>query len=361
MTVKAPNPDDVFDRWLSNAPLRKLDKYFSVKGVKFMKTNISKAKVVKNIIDSAVFYFKAKIEEVPKISSKAEEHNVYPSNIKKVSFYEFGKFKVDARKWKGKDMVPFANSIKKVPCDKKCVKGSITCPNCKGEGRINCKKCKGTGSFKCRSCGGSGMEEFLIKLVEVSEKKEIDTKRPMKHQCPQCFGSGMEYCTSCYGAGYNICDKCKGEKKTSCKKCGGYGFEYTYRVLPVPYGIPTGPDRFEHYLFFNKDIEKVIKEDLGEQINQSKVHGISIRNTKDLNDKFVKANLGVYDKEIGSRLNDCQKTWNSLEKQGFESPIFPIHMFPVIMMNVITPSNKKFNIVSIGTDNGYAIYAPRFK
>ena len=360
-TVKAPNPDDVFDKWLQGAPLKKLEKYFAVKGVKFQKGNISKAKVVKNIIDSVVFYFKSKIEEVPKVSSKAEEHNVSPSSIKKVYFYEFGKFKVDARDWKGKDMVPFANSIKKVPCEKKCDKGSETCPSCKGEGKINCKKCKGSGSFKCRYCNGTGVEEVFLKVGEASEKKVVDTKRPLKHQCPACQGTGTEYCTSCYGMGYNLCDKCKGARKTTCKRCSGYGFEYTYRVLPVPYGIPTGPDKYEHYLFFNKDVEKVVKEDLGEEINQSRVHGITIRKTDDLHERFVKANLGVYDKEIASRLKECQKTWKALEKQGMESPMFPIYAFPVILMNVITESNKKFDIVSIGTDNGFKIYAPRFK
>ena len=30
MTVKAPNPDDVFDKWLQRAPAKKLEKYFAV-------------------------------------------------------------------------------------------------------------------------------------------------------------------------------------------------------------------------------------------------------------------------------------------------------------------------------------------
>ncbi|MHA1894713.1 MAG: hypothetical protein ACTSX4_09440 [Candidatus Helarchaeota archaeon] len=363
VTVKAPNPDDIFDKWLQRAPLKKLEKYFRVKGVKFEKSNISKAKHVKNILESVIFYFKTKIEKMPQISRKIEEYTVFPSNIKKIKFYDFGESKVNPKTWQKKEnVVPFLNTLKKVPCDnKKCTNGYISCPSCKGEGRIHCRKCKGKGSFPCKRCGGTGIEEIEIKVLKVIKDKETEIKKTVKHQCPICYGTGTEFCRDCHGTGFEICNKCKGEKRTPCKSCAGYGFFYEYRIMPVPFGVPAGPDKFEHYLFFNKDIEKAIKEELAEEINQATVQGIKITNLKDLEEKFIKANLGTFDKEISARRKDCQKTWKKLENSGLEKPLFPIYMFPTLQMDVITPSNKKFSIFSIGTDRGYAIYAPRFK
>ena len=362
MTVKAPNPDDVFDKWLQRAPVKKLEKYFSVKGVKFEKGNISKAKHVINIMDSVVFYFKAKLTDIPKTSEKLLENKVFPKNIKKVTFYAFGTNKVNPKTWKGNSVVPFENSIKKINCDdKKCTNGYVKCPSCKGEGKISCRKCKGKGSFSCTNCNGTGMETLDINVIAVKGDKEEKTRKEIKHQCPICYGTGKIFCRECNGEGFQVCGKCKGDKRTPCKNCAGYGFFYQYRTLPVPFGIPTGPEKYEHYLFFNKDIEKAIKEDLAEEVNQSRVQGVQIKNIKDLDEKFVKANLGTMDKEIGSRMKDCQKTWKKLESSGLESPVFPIHMFPVIQMDVETPSNKKFSIISIGTDKSYVIYAPRFK
>ncbi|NHI94094.1 MAG: hypothetical protein EAX96_16510 [Candidatus Lokiarchaeota archaeon] len=362
MTVKAPNPDDVFDKWLQRAPPKKLENFFAVKGVKFEKGNISKAKYVKNIVDSVVFYFQAKIEDIRIQKNKAEEVIIFPKNIKKVEFFEFGSNKVNPKTWKGNDIVPIESSIKKVSCEnKKCTSGYIKCENCKGEGRISCRKCKGKGTFTCSKCAGSGFEEVEISVISYSNSKENKLKKTIKHQCPICFGSGKQFCKDCNGEGFQVCDKCKGDKRTTCKQCAGYGFSYQYRLIPVPFGVPTGPEKYEPYLFFNKDIEKAIKEDLAEEINQAKVQGIQIKDIKNLDEKFVKANLGNFDKEIGTRMKDCKSTWAKLENSGIESPMFPIYMFPVIEMDVITPTNKKFSIFSIGTDKGYVIYSPRFK
>ena len=361
MTVKAPNPDDVFDKWLQGAPLKKLEKYFGIKGVKFEKGNISKAKYVKNILDSVVFYFKAKIVDVPAVSNKVEEITVFPKNIKKVQFYAFGNNKVNPKTWRGDNLVPFENSIKKINCDdKKCTTGYVKCPSCKGEGKLSCNKCKGKGTFSCSRCAGSGFESIEINVITSSGDKEDKTRKTIKHQCPICYGTGKEFCRDCNGEGFQICGKCKGDKRTPCKKCAGYGFFYQYRSLPVPFGIPTGPEKYEHYLFFNRDIEKTIKEDLAEEVNQAKVQGIQIKSIKNLDEKFIKANLGNFDKEIGVRMKDCQKTWKKLESSGLEAPVLPIHMFPVIQMDVLTPSNKKFSVISIGIDRSYVIYAPRF-
>ncbi|MEM3587871.1 MAG: hypothetical protein QXO71_11190, partial [Candidatus Jordarchaeaceae archaeon] len=62
MSMKSPLSDDVFAKWLERADLSKLEKFFSVKRVKFERSNISAAESVKNVEKHAVFFFHSRIE-----------------------------------------------------------------------------------------------------------------------------------------------------------------------------------------------------------------------------------------------------------------------------------------------------------
>ena len=52
-------------------------------------------------------------------------------------------------------------------------------------------------------------------------------------------------------------------------------------------------------------------------MNQSRVQGVQIKNIKDLDEKFVKANLGTMDKEIGSRMKFIIKFGKYLKLDEF--------------------------------------------
>ncbi|MHA1145990.1 MAG: hypothetical protein ACTSRW_14705 [Candidatus Helarchaeota archaeon] len=234
MSVKTPNTDDVFQRFVDKTPAKKLEKKFGKKNVKFEKGLISAAESVQNVDKSACFFFRSKVVQFSDTPTKYKESKLIQSKkLQKVKFYDFHGKKVDPEKWKGDDEVPMFQSIEAVKCTGKgCTQGKILCSNCKGSGQVTCGKCKGTGSYQCKACAGKGT--IGLKVDVVNEKGE-KTKKTVTVRCKNCFGEGKIFCVDCVGTGRVTCKKCKGEKHTFCKTCMGEGSLYKYRIEPVPF------------------------------------------------------------------------------------------------------------------------------
>ncbi|MBS7250724.1 MAG: hypothetical protein KIH08_09090, partial [Candidatus Freyarchaeota archaeon] len=240
MSMKSPTADDVFKKWLERTDLGKLEKAFSVKHVKFERSNVSASESVKNVEKHAVFFFHSKIE--PSISKEAEKKLVDIDELRKVTFYDFGNKQVDLTEWKDKNLVPLYSSIREVSCSECNGKGFIACDKCKGSGTLECKKCKGTGSLTCDACKGEKKLHLKLKVI-TAEGKKTDIEMP--YNCDLCGGvvkflfSLTEWkdknlvplyssirevsCSECNGKGFIACDKCKGSGTLECKKCKGTG------------------------------------------------------------------------------------------------------------------------------------------
>ncbi|NVM05095.1 MAG: hypothetical protein HWN67_22430 [Candidatus Helarchaeota archaeon] len=354
MSVKSPLSDDVFARFIDKTSAAKLEKKFAVKGVKFEKTNISAAESVKNVVKSAVFFFRSQFSP-EKAAKTYEEVDADLKKLEKTRFYQFKK-NVNPVDWNGEDTLPMYDSISSVNC-KKCVgKGYKNCDKCGGTGEIKCKKCEGKGLLECKKCKGTGQLKIEIEVVdEPADKKD---KKPMNYQCGECLGSGKLACSDCGGGAKSVCGDCKPNMgKFFCKECNGTGKRYKYRRESIPFVVPKG--EFIPHLFFKPEIEKQIGEELGLVINS--VDGIYIKKLDEMDEKFVKAQLGYWDGDIKGRMNSAKNLFKELQKKkGPESPKFPIYLFPLLRLEVKTVKGKKFDILSIGTEKGYDVFVPKF-
>ncbi|MBS7267389.1 MAG: hypothetical protein KIH10_00955 [Candidatus Freyarchaeota archaeon] len=346
MSMKSPTADDVFKKWLERTDLGKLEKAFSVKHVKFERSNVSASESVKNVEKHAVFFFHSKIE--PSISKEAEKKLVDIDELRKVTFYDFGNKQVDLTEWKDKNLVPLYSSIREVSCSECNGKGFIACDKCKGSGTLECKKCKGTGSLTCDACKGEKKLHLKLKVI-TAEGKKTDIEMP--YNCDLCGGVGTIYCDNCAGTGKIDCDKCHGGTKTPCKKCKATGTLFEYTIGPVPFKPAVIPK-----LFFRPEFEKYLGKVIDKEF--ANIEGIVIRDYENLTEKELTPQLGFFNKEVNDKMKKAKDTFKELEKKaakGGEKPEYPIYVYPLLKLDVESPRGKKFTIFSIGTERGYIV------
>ncbi|WXG40836.1 MAG: hypothetical protein WED07_08685 [Candidatus Freyarchaeum deiterrae] len=345
MSMKSPLADDVFAKWLERADMGKLEKLFSVKRVKFERANVSAAESVKNVEKHAVFFFHSRIE--PSSTTEVEKNVVNYEDLQKVTFHHFENKEVDSTEWKDENVVPLHSSIKEIRCDECSGKGFITCDKCNGSGALACKKCNGSGNLTCPTCKGD--KKLYLKLKVMTEGKKTDMDLP--HNCYTCGGLGTIKCTTCGGTGKVDCDKCHGEAKTTCKQCKGTGTMFEYANGAVPFkteGIP--------HLFFRAEFEKHLADVINKEF--ANIEGISVKDYNSLNEKEITPQLGFYNKEVEDKMNKARTTFKDLEKKGpkgAETPEYPIFVYPLLKLDMVTPKGKKFSVFSIGTDKKYVV------
>ena len=148
--------------------------------------------------------------------------------------------------------------------------GEIECPTCGGKGRLKCKGYVGAGSgggmsnavyscqngrAKCDSCDGSGYKNG-----------ERCRKRCDKGwiTCPTCKGDGEVNCELKYASSYGIGklsdlatgkDFCKGTGKIKCKPCKATGEIGKIVYIEIEVGTTSG----EFYKYTNETIEQIQK------------------------------------------------------------------------------------------------------
>lgn len=352
LSVKSPNTDDVFAKFIEKTPAASLEKKFAVKGVKFEKGNISAAESVKDFTKSAVFFFSAEFS-AEKAEKFSEENVVDLKKLSKITFYEFPK---KMEEWKGEEKVPMFKSIAGTNCKSCAGKGYTDCKKCEGTGFIKCKKCEGSGLMDCKECKGTGKLSIDVEVINGDTNKK--EKRAFNYQCGTCLGTGKITCKECGGMANSLCPDCKPNLgKIFCKDCDGVGKNYKYNIESVP--LKVSKQQYMPHLFFRPELEKKMGEELISVIDT--VDGIYIKNADDLNEKFVKAQLGYWDGDIKNRMNNAKNEFKNLQKaKGAETPKLPIYVFPLLRLEIKTPKGKTFDIFSIGTDKGYEVFAPNF-
>ncbi|MHA2243532.1 MAG: DnaJ-like cysteine-rich domain-containing protein [Candidatus Hodarchaeales archaeon] len=359
MRLSTPDPDEVFNKWLSSVDSKKINKAFGV-----VKEAITAAENVKDVEKSAFLYFNSKILTKKKSSEgkgpKPEEIDY--SKLKGVKFYSFPE-SIDTNAWKGKDYVPMLKNLKEDRCDKCGGKGSKKCDRCNNSRQIICEDCKGKGII-CDTCRGSGKITIELEVREVDkkgkQKKKVGEKRT--HQCSFCFGSGRVICKKCGGTGKTVCYECKGNPK-ACQKCNGIGVFFKLFDSLVPLTITPGK---KHYSFMVKKDEWMLKDKEYSQKLES-AESYPIQNSKRLNEKDIKELFGVIslNKDLKKCIDDTRKTRENLEKdynkkKSSERPLKPISLVFLLRLAIITPKNKKFDIYALGTKNRYSIMTNRF-
>jgi hypothetical protein len=345
MTIKSPNADEVFDKWINKMKAKDLEKKFKVKKVPFQKSNITAAESVQNVEKHTVFYFQS--EKKVETSSKTDDKITDAKGVSKVKFYEFTGA-VDSEKWKGKSEVPLYETLEPVDCQKCKGTGYINCKKCKGERLVSCKSCKGQGAVKCKDCDGKGSKEVTVTILKNGKDK---TKKKLTFNCPTCFGTGKLECKKCGGTGRVPCPECKANARYRCDKCKGYGQFFGYSIGTVPFK-ETGA--VVPHLFFRPDVEKELGYRLSNAITQ--VDGIQLRDVKKLNDTDVQAQLGFeLDSNAKKLMQNTKKTFENLVKSKVDKPLYPLYIFPVLELDIATPKGKKFKLFSIGSETGYTV------
>ncbi|MGQ9719878.1 MAG: hypothetical protein ACUVXA_00955 [Candidatus Jordarchaeum sp.] len=345
MSMKSPNSDDVFANWLARADLGKLEKLFSIKRVKFERSNISAAESVKNVEKHAVFFFHSRVD--PSITKDVEKKVVNIDELAKATFYDFSGKEVDMTEWKDKNLVPLYSSIKETSCTDCGGTGYITCDKCEGSGILMCKKCNGKGNLVCDACRGE--KKLYVKLKVITDGKRTDIEMP--YNCDICGGVGTINCDYCDGAGKVDCDKCHGEAKNPCKGCKGTGTLFEYIIAPVPFKPAIIPK-----LFFRPEFEKHLAKVIDKEF--ANIEGIKLRDYNSLTEKELTPQLGFFNKDVNDKMNKAKSIFKDLEKKatkGGEKPEYPIYVYPLLKLDVQTPKGKKFNIFSIGTERSYIV------
>jgi hypothetical protein len=346
MPIKSPNTDDVFNKWIDKTQAKKLEKKFAIKNVPFQKSNIAVGESVKGVQKFTAFYFQS--EKKQGKSTVAEEGKKTDiKGISKVQFYEFTK-EMDSDIWKDKSKVPLYESIQPVDCDKCKGTGYINCKKCKGAKLVTCNQCKGQATVKCKDCGGTGSKSVDVSVLKDGKEK---TKNKVKYNCPTCFGSANLECKTCGGTGKIPCPECKANARYRCDKCHGIGHFYDYSLGFVPFK-QTGA--IVPHLYFRADVAKEIGYRLSNVLDQ--VEGIQIRDFKKLNEPDVTAQLGYTpDANAKKMMQATKKDFENLLKGDIEKAVYPIYIFPVQELDIVTPQNKKFKLFSIGSDANYTV------
>jgi len=359
MSLNLPSSNTVFTKWLYDTPEKQVKKHFEIKGEEFQVSDVTVDKYVKNVISSAGFIFTANISsKTTKSSGKSKKITVDEKKFLKTKFFVFTHPAVDPAYWKGPKEVANYNSITPVSCEK-CASGAVKCKNCKGSGHSDCQKCKASGKLKCKRCGGSGQVDNKLEILERGLTAEEKKKEKYITNCPVCHGDGGATCPSCNGFGRNACKKCKGLGKATCKKCKGTGNFYQYELIPVPFGKSSAQGKREYHVFYEPTVEKVVLNEIEKKFNL--IQGVELANVDDLKENFVSQYIGMSDSDIKGRIKRCKQMFEKLEsKDDSKTPQYPILLVPVVQLDILTPNNKKFNIVSLGTDSNFAVFAPGF-
>lgn len=312
VTIKSPNVDDIFNKWLDKTVRKnkkKMEKQFGTKGAVFSTNNISAAETVQDTMKEAAIYFEIKRIIAP-VKKKEEEEVVRADKVRKEDFYLFKK-EVNKENWDDDDVVPMYDSIEPVPCKE-----------CKGKGFLEskCKNCKGTGSIE---------DKMKIYVGEEQDKE----KKYFKYPCGECHGTG--------------------KITEPCKECKGHKNFYKYKIKAVPF-ITQESD--VPYLFSSgkTTYEKQIGEDLHELIEE--VEGIKFNDFKTL-DKKVEASLGYYNKKIKKTVSRAESQYKDFSKDDSIKITTPIYLFPLIQMSCETKKGKSFEIYSIGSDKRFITYS----
>ncbi len=351
MPIKSPNPDDIFNKWINKMSSKELEKKFKIKGVPFSKSNISSSESVKDVQKFTAFYFQSKKKVTT--SAATDEKITDVKGVGKVKFYVFTS-PVDSETWKDKSKVPLFDTLKPEDCQKCKGTGFINCKKCKGERLVTCNKCKGKGTLKCNDCGGIGSKELAVNAIKDGKEK---IKKKIKYNCPTCFTTGNLECNACGGTGKIPCPACKSNARYRCDKCKGFGHFYKYSIGFVPFKETSA---LIPHLFFRPEVEKELGYRLSNTISQ--VEGIKINDIKKFNENDVIAQLGYeLDSNTKKLMQDARKTFEGLQKSELDKPHFPIYIFPVLELDIMTPQNKKFKLFSIGSDVGYTVLDRGFK
>ncbi|MFX1295823.1 MAG: hypothetical protein ACFFD2_13345 [Promethearchaeota archaeon] len=352
MPIKSPNTDAVFEKWINKTPAKSLEKKFKIKDVPFQKSNISAAESVKTVEKFTAFYFESE-KKGSKTPTTVEEEYTDLKTLGKIKFYEFTE-QMDSEKWKDKTKVPLYDTLKPDNCKKCHGTGYINCKKCKGEKLITCKDCKGRATIKCKDCDGTGSKSINITVIKNGKEK---SKKQFKYQCPTCFGTSKIECKKCGGTGKIPCPDCKANARYKCDKCKGYGHFYIYGIGYVPFKLTSA---VIPHLYFKADVNKELEYRLSNAISQ--VEGIKIQDYKNLDEHNVQSQLGYeLDSDAKKMMNTTKKEFEKIEKNDLEKPHYPILIFPVLELDIVTPKNKKFKLFSIGPDTGYIVLDQGFK
>ncbi|TXT57276.1 MAG: DnaJ domain protein [Promethearchaeota archaeon] len=312
VTIKSPNVDDIFNKWLDKTVRKnkkKLEKQFGTKGAVFSTNNISAAETVQDTMKEAAIYFEIKRIIAP-VKKKEEEEVVRADKVRKEDFYLFKK-DVNKENWDDDDVVPMYDSIEPVPC----------------------KECKGKGVLesKCKNCKGTGTIEDKMKIY-VGEEQDKE-KKYFKYPCGDCHGTG--------------------KITEPCKECKGHKNFYKYKIKAVPF---KSSESDIPYLFSSgkTTYEKQIGEDLHELIEE--VEGIKFNDFKTL-DKKVEPSLGYYNKKIKKTVSRAESQYKDFSKDDSVKITTPIYLFPLIQMSCETKKGKSFEIYSVGSDKRFITYS----
>lgn len=346
--IKGPNADEIFNRFKQTSGRRKaLEKHYGIKKAAFNIDNVTAAEFVKEVHKEAVFFYQVDVNIKP--TGKTEIIKVTHKKLEKTKFYKFDK-PVPMEEWKGDKTVPMFNSIKLIKCPD-CNGGKINCDKCGGTGTVKCSDCKGTGTKECSKCAGKGKQLMEIGAYN-GENKKIENNK-MDYGCPNCFGSGKIICSKCDGLQKTLCKKCDGKSSVQCDTCLGTGSLYQYEIQPVPFLEERSilPNLFPSV---KTNMEKQMGAEISELIEN--VEGIRLKNEDDLKKKIIEPNLGYYAKSIDKALSQTQSQFKKHNKMDGYKPKLPIYLFPLIILDCLTPKGKKYNVYSIGSNNGFLIF-----
>jgi hypothetical protein len=357
MVLKTPLPDEVFQRFLKTKSEKDIEKKFGRK-----LKEISPMEVVGNVIHkSPALLFRSFVRK--KQSSKKSSKKEYYSfrSLQKEKFYEFTK-DISTNDWQSKETEVFLfKKIQNLNCSKCNGSGmEKKCKTCNGSRGITCEACKSDKDLQCKECKGSGEISFNLEVIKVpeSKKEKIETRI----SCPECHGSKMTLCKVCAGSKKQICKTCQGTGGVSCTECVGTGIVYKLQYSPVPFA-----DSSDVHVFLNSAIEKELTKakllkgkELHDLLEKANVEAIKISNLKNLDQKYLEAELGFWDKEASSQIKECKKMFEKLEKSGVEDPKLPIEIYPLQKIDIETYKGKKFSVCSIGSQNGFIVFDINF-
>ncbi|MFW9993175.1 MAG: hypothetical protein ACFFD4_14120 [Candidatus Odinarchaeota archaeon] len=354
LPIKAPNTDDLFTKWLQQAPGSKIENVFGIS-----KTSVSIAESVQETDKSVLFYFSSKVKSVsekPKTASKPEV--VKAEQLKKYDFYSFHGKQIRREDWKEKNLEVYSfDDLKEKNCSDCSGKGYTNCKDCSGKGLIACKKCDNKGTVPCTGKCENGK---LVIEVEVRDEKGKKTKKQVTVHCPECYGENKIPCPECGGKGGTVCQKCRASGKKQCKTCDGTGKLFEVYTVPVPIITEAG---IKTNFFYSKKYAKELSS-VGKDLTEmalKEVEGMEFKDLKKLNSKDLAQALGEVklDKDIESNMKDAIKSFEELEKSykkgGVEEPLYPLVAYPMSILYIETKKGKKFKLFSVGSEQRFKV------
>ncbi len=343
--IKAPNADKIFDLWKKKQG-KSLEKHYKVKKAVFSLDNITAAKYVKETEEHAIIYFRVKHQVKQSKESETKQGSI--KDILKTDWYVFNK-EVKKADYKGDDPYADYKTLKQVACPKCKGKGGDPCKKCKG-GVVACKSCDGKGSMKCRDCNGEG---GMKETVTIYDEEGNKNKKPLEVRCSRCFGNKSTACEDCGTSGKVTCKKCLGTGLIICSECETQGRLFEYKMMPVPYIEEQGEEGFLFSSTKTK-FEDEIKKDLNQFLRNIK--GIELKTGKDLDKDIVEGNLGYMTKDIKKAIKNAEKEGKKAAKSDEDELLYPIYVFPLVILNCETKKGKSYEVLSIGSEDGFRVF-----